>query len=354
MTDQAIQEFLGKKIEELEKSLLEREKSYQILKERYQFLIEEIDCGITMIDADFNIIMVNQIISQWIGKTPQELIGKKCFSEFEQQNQTCQNCPGSKTLVTGKKQEEIVRWKKFNGLSFYARNKTFPLYGKDGEIFGFHELVEDITEKKMAAEALLSEKNFLDSLIKSLPGVMYLFDESGTFLMWNDILEKVTGYSKEEIKKMHPLDFIVPGDKEKVSKAIEKSFREKQAVIDARFSLKNGTEVPYHFTGISFINNDLNYLVGMGIDISDRINSEREKENLIMKLQDALSKVKLLTGLLPICASCKMIRDDKGSWNKIETYIKEHSEAEFTHSICPKCAEKLYPDLLISDESKEL
>lgn len=60
-------------------------------------------------------------------------------------------------------------------------------------------------------------------------------------------------------------------------------------------------------------------------------------------LEDALSKVKLLSGFIPICASCKKIRDDKGYWNQLESYIKQHSEAEFSHSICPQCAKKLYP-----------
>jgi len=62
------------------------------------------------------------------------------------------------------------------------------------------------------------------------------------------------------------------------------------------------------------------------------------------ELEEALGKVKQLSGLLPICASCKKIRDDKGYWNQIESYIKEHSEAEFSHGICPECLKKLYPD----------
>jgi hypothetical protein len=66
---------------------------------------------------------------------------------------------------------------------------------------------------------------------------------------------------------------------------------------------------------------------------------------LIRELQEALSKVKTLSGLLPICASCKKIRDDKGYWNQIETYIGAHSEAEFSHGICPDCLIKLYPGL---------
>ena len=72
---------------------------------------------------------------------------------------------------------------------------------------------------------------------------------------------------------------------------------------------------------------------------------EAEREQLMTELQEALAKVKTLSGLLPICASCKKIRNDKGYWQAIEGYIGEHSEAEFTHGICPDCVKKLYPDI---------
>ena len=86
------------------------------------------------------------------------------------------------------------------------------------------------------------------------------------------------------------------------------------------------------------------------IEIDERKRAETEKEKLIAELQAALSKVKTLSGLFPICASCKKIRDDSGYWNQIESYIRDHSEAEFSHSICPECAKKLYPDLDIHDD----
>jgi DNA-binding NarL/FixJ family response regulator len=69
-----------------------------------------------------------------------------------------------------------------------------------------------------------------------------------------------------------------------------------------------------------------------------------ERQHLMTKLKDALDHVKQLQGLLPICSACKMIRDDNGYWNSIESYIASHSEAQFTHSICPDCARKLYPN----------
>jgi hypothetical protein len=73
--------------------------------------------------------------------------------------------------------------------------------------------------------------------------------------------------------------------------------------------------------------------------------TEKEKSETIVKLNKALEEVKTLSGFLPICASCKKIRDDKGYWNQIEAYISEHSAAEFSHGICPECIEKLYPDI---------
>jgi two-component system, response regulator PdtaR len=72
---------------------------------------------------------------------------------------------------------------------------------------------------------------------------------------------------------------------------------------------------------------------------------EQEKEQLTKELQDALAKVKLLSGLLPICSCCKKIRDDQGSWKQLESYITEHSEAVFSHGICPACAKQYYAEL---------
>jgi len=69
-----------------------------------------------------------------------------------------------------------------------------------------------------------------------------------------------------------------------------------------------------------------------------------ERKQMVIDLQEALSQVKILSGLLPICAKCKAIRNDQGSWQQIESYIKERSEAEFSHCICPVCLKELYPE----------
>lgn len=80
-------------------------------------------------------------------------------------------------------------------------------------------------------------------------------------------------------------------------------------------------------------------------EINVRTEVEAERDKTIQKLQQAIDEVQNLRGILPICSSCKKIRDDKGSWNQIEIYIRDHSDAEFSHGICPECAEKLYPEI---------
>lgn len=93
-------------------------------------------------------------------------------------------------------------------------------------------------------------------------------------------------------------------------------------------------------------NGELEGTVHVARNISKQLAEEREKEKLIGDLHFALEQVKQLSGLLPICASCKKIRDDKGSWTEIESYIRDHSEAQFSHGICPKCMMDLYPDFV--------
>ncbi len=79
----------------------------------------------------------------------------------------------------------------------------------------------------------------------------------------------------------------------------------------------------------------------------ERVKAEQQRESVIEDLRRALSEVKTLSGLLPICSHCKKVRDDKGYWKKIESYIEQHSDALFSHGICEECAKKYYPDFEI-------
>lgn len=92
-------------------------------------------------------------------------------------------------------------------------------------------------------------------------------------------------------------------------------------------------------------NNNLLNVVHICRDITERKAIEIERERMVLELKSALADVKTLSGLLPICAVCKKIRDDKGYWNQIEAYIHKHSGTQFSHGICPDCAREYYPDI---------
>jgi response regulator RpfG family c-di-GMP phosphodiesterase len=90
--------------------------------------------------------------------------------------------------------------------------------------------------------------------------------------------------------------------------------------------------------------------------VKTQMELKRQRDVLIQRneeLQKALIKIRTLSGLLPICASCKKIRDDRGYWTQLEHYIREHSEAEFTHGCCPDCMKKLYPELYVKKYGNE-
>ncbi len=87
-------------------------------------------------------------------------------------------------------------------------------------------------------------------------------------------------------------------------------------------------------------------------ELTARVNTHIRLKKTISELKNALKEIKTLKGMLPICSSCKKIRDDKGYWNQIEAYIVSHSEAEFTHGICPECIKKLYPNVNIGKFEK--
>jgi hypothetical protein len=84
------------------------------------------------------------------------------------------------------------------------------------------------------------------------------------------------------------------------------------------------------------------FVLAMLEDISERRRAAEEREHMIEELTEALASVKTLRGLIPICASCKKVRDDTGYWSQVEVYVRDRSEAEFSHDICPDCMKKLY------------
>lgn len=175
-------------------------------------------------------------------------------------------------------------------------------------------------------------------------GIAVADAETKNFLYANPSFCKMIGYNQEELKQMN-IKSIHPQEHAKhVLSEFEAQAKSKKTLAEnIPCSRKDGTIFYADVKTTNLIIDGITCNVGFFTDITERIEFEKEKDELISELKEALEKIRVLSGVLPICASCKDIRDDKGNWQQIETYIRDRSEVQFSHGICPDCTKKLYP-----------
>ena len=217
-------------------------------------------------------------------------------------------------------------------------------------VTGLIGIITDITEKKRSEEALRVSEEKFKKISEWANDAIIQMDNDGCIVFWNKAAQNIFGYTQDEVtgKDLHNL--LVP---KRYLKAFKKGYQLFKTsgtggAINKTLELsalrKDGTEFEMELSLSSFKEKDKWHAVGIVRDISDRKFVEKEKEQLIANLKTALDEIKTLKGIVPICSSCKKIRDDKGYWNQLEIYIQEHSNAEFSHGICPDCVQKLYPN----------
>lgn len=149
------------------------------------------------------------------------------------------------------------------------------------------------------------------------------------------------------------LKFVHPEDRPHVIDSVNKALQEvKPLSINHRVVRPDGSlRTVFQQAEVTFDNDgNAQRMMGTVQDVTQAKIDEREREKLIHDLKKALADVKQLSGLLPICSGCKKIRDDKGYWTQIEKFIEDHSEADFSHGICPKCAKVMYPDMNLYED----
>ena len=199
------------------------------------------------------------------------------------------------------------------------------------------------SEELMAAEARYKE------LFDTVPVGLFRSTPKGEILDANAAFLQMTGLSNlSEARRMnfaqlHPsaTDFAAWRDKLEREGTV--------ACVESRFRGHDGQDlwVEIHAKALCDPAGRNIYYEGSVENISERKSIELERERLIEELRQALSRVRSLAGLLPICSSCKKIRDSGGKWNMLESYIETHSLAHFTHSFCPDCAQRLYPEIFL-------
>ena len=209
----------------------------------------------------------------------------------------------------------------------------------------------------MSNQQLIEAEKYFLAIAGTTNDMIHLNDSEGRIIYANNATETILGYPLNEIINTHAFEIIHPDDREAIKKDMLSVLTGNQlAPRDIRLLKKDGSYVDVEIRGFIVALDEKEYLGAIIRDISKRKKTEMELavyrnnlEQLVKerteKLEVALDEIKTLKGVLPICSNCNGIRDDAGLWNDFEKYIKKHSEAEFTHSICPNCVRDLYPDL---------
>ncbi len=266
-----------------------------------------------------------------------------------------------KTIKTGKRQPpyelELVGMK---GRKISVEVRETPVL-ENGRAVAIVGSLTDITDRKRAEETQRDSEEKFKFLAENMADIVWTLDMDFNATYVSPSIEKVLGFTSEERKRQKLEEMTTPESLERISAMfVEELKREKiqdadsdrSATIEVEYYHKNGS-VAWMENSVKAIRDQSGSITGIygtSHDITDRKKAEKALLQERDKLQEAISEIRKLSGLFPICANCKRIRDDAGYWNQIESYIRDHSEAEFSHSICPDCAKKLYPEFDVHDD----
>ena len=259
------------------------------------------------------------------------------FQSHLQKTQETQSKQICKLKLTGK-----------DGTPFDALIDTIAVIDGEGKFDHYRSSVTDITEITKA-EALRESEIKYRGLYESTQDGIAMTDIKGSIIECNRAFLDMLGYTEKEMKnityrqttpvKWHDMERNIV-----INKILKTGYSD---AYEKEYIRKDGTAFPVSMR-VWAIKDEAGNITGMwGIvrDITERKRAEEALEEERRRLQQALDEVRTLRGIVPICSNCKKIRDDKGYWNQVEKYVSDHTEARFSHGICPDCLEKLYPQL---------
>ncbi len=256
--------------------------------ERFRVMFELASIGMAQSDPKTGQwLRVNQKMCAITGYSADEML-RLGFAEMITHPEDWQKqCEAHQRTVRGEGSEYRVekRYLRKDGSIAWVNVNATLIWDAAGQPFRGMSTIEDITERKRLDERLAQEHNLSEAIINNMPGLFYLFTEKGRFLRWNRRSETASGYSGEEIARMHPLDIIAAQHKELVAKEIWQVFATGFGQVEASLLTKQGEQVPYHFTGATALVDGQPCLVGAGTDITERKRLEEERSRMELHLR---------------------------------------------------------------------
>jgi PAS domain S-box-containing protein len=316
-------------------------------------IVETIREPLVVLTADLTVTSANRSFYQAFKVMPEETEGQFIYNIGNRQ----WDIPALREFL-----EEIIP--KNSHFNDFEVDHEFPVIGRKKMLLNARRIhregkstdmillaIDDITErKKMEAALQVSETRYRRLFETAQDGILILDADTGEIFDINPFLIEMLGYPHEALLGKRLWEIGAFRDIE-ASKAAFLELQSKGYVRyeDLPLETRDERHIDVEFVSNVYSVNHKRVIQCNIRDITLRKRIEEERRKLTYDLQDALTKIKRLTGLLPICASCKKIRDDKGYWNELEAYISEHSEAEITHGFCPDCLKNLYGVVLEED-----
>lgn len=228
----------------------------------------------------------------------------------------------------------------------------------DIETGSMYALARDVTNEKLAAERLQASEERYRGLVEAASDIIYRTDDAGRFTFVNSVGVRILGYREEELLGRHFFEIVRPDQVPRIKAHYEASLRAQNLGVPFELIVMTRDGRPI------WIEQKVQGVIeegrvvafqAMARDVTERKAYEQERERFIQELRDALAQVRTLTSLLPMCASCRRVRDDDDlSWHPIEEYLdKKNSGTRVSHGICPECTRKLYPDFVRRKEERE-
>ncbi len=325
--------------------------------ERFRALAEQSITGICII-RNGTFAYVNPRIAEILEYRPEEMIGLSPVElALESDRETVRE--NFRKRLAGET----------TGVHYYFTTRTKTGVLKEMEVHGNAIMLKDgpaimatlldVTERKLAEEALKQSEKKLRDITSSLAEGLYVLDDRGEITFMNPEAELLLGWTEAELRGKNAHDVVhnhrLDGTAVSFAECPIHSVTmkgERYISRDEVFIRKDGTIFPVSVHSSPLVESGrIVASVTAFRDITERKQIEKEREQLIAELQKALAEIKTLHGILPICSSCKKIRDDKGAWHQMEAYIHDHTSAEFSHGLCNECAKKLYADYYTEDET---
>ncbi|MCF8081037.1 MAG: PAS domain S-box protein [Desulfobacterales bacterium] len=306
-------------------------------------IVESVSDALIVTDRDLTVIQVNRAARELLDYRDEELLGKEIRMFFSPDEKATVD-PLLRLLAANRRvRSQQLSFSTREGRKIPVLFSASWIRDAEGQIFRI-ATGKDITGLKKAEDALRKSEDRYRDLVEYSQAIICTHDLEGRFLSVNRAATKSLKYDAETLLAMKVPDLLVPETRslfENYRARIKQTGRAEglmwvqtaegeERLLEYRNTLRTeGVEEPV--------------VRGMLFDVTDRKRLEKERKELIQGLQSALAKVKTLSGMLPICASCHKIRADSGYWEGLEKYIEQNSEAIFTHGICPDCEQKLYP-----------